>query len=187
MAWIHPFGDGNGRVARILEFAILLRSGVPSPAAHLLSNHYNATRNEYYRHLELASKKNNVNEFFAYALQGLRDGLQEQLQYIFNLIFEISWESYVYEQFNKAKGYEEAIKRKRTLLLEMSKHKNPVPKEKLITLSQLTIDRYRDVQPRTLDRDLDDLEKMNLIEIKKNGYVANKRKVLSFFPLSVIS
>jgi len=44
LAWIHPFGDGNGRVARLLEFAILLNSGVPSPAAHLLSNHYNMTR-----------------------------------------------------------------------------------------------------------------------------------------------
>ncbi len=38
MAWIHPFGDGNGRTARLLEFLILARCGmVPLPAAHLLS------------------------------------------------------------------------------------------------------------------------------------------------------
>lgn len=44
LAWIHPFGDGNGRTARLLEFMILLGGGVPAPAAHVLSNHYNQTR-----------------------------------------------------------------------------------------------------------------------------------------------
>ena len=37
-AWIHPYGDGNGRMTRLLEFVILLRAGVPDVAAHLLSN-----------------------------------------------------------------------------------------------------------------------------------------------------
>jgi Fic family protein len=44
LAWIHPFDDGNGRTARLVELQILLSAGVPMPAAHLLSNHYNATR-----------------------------------------------------------------------------------------------------------------------------------------------
>ena len=48
IAWIHPFGDGNGRTARLIEFQILLASGMPTPAAHLLSNYYNETRQEYY-------------------------------------------------------------------------------------------------------------------------------------------
>ena len=44
IAWIHPFGDGNGRTARLLEFMLLARSGqLPLLAAHLLSNHYNLT------------------------------------------------------------------------------------------------------------------------------------------------
>ena len=44
LALIHPYGDGNGRLSRLLEFAILLRAGVPDIAAHLLSNFYNSTR-----------------------------------------------------------------------------------------------------------------------------------------------
>ena len=56
LAWIHPFGDGNGRTARLIEFQILLGAGVPTVAAHLLSNHYNQTRSEYYRQLSLSSK-----------------------------------------------------------------------------------------------------------------------------------
>lgn len=46
LAWIHPFGDGNGRTARLVEFQLLLSAGIPSAAAHLLSNHYNQTRKE---------------------------------------------------------------------------------------------------------------------------------------------
>ena len=58
LAWIHPFGDGNGRTARLVEFMLLARSGVPAPATHLLSNHYNQTRTEYYRQLDRSSRAN---------------------------------------------------------------------------------------------------------------------------------
>ena len=37
LLWIHPFGDGNGRVARLAEYQILLSAGVPNPVTHLLS------------------------------------------------------------------------------------------------------------------------------------------------------
>lgn len=33
LAWIHPFGDGNGRTARLIEFHLLMSAGMPSPAA----------------------------------------------------------------------------------------------------------------------------------------------------------
>lgn len=60
LAWIHPYGDGNGRTARLIEFQILLGVGMPTVACHLLSNHYNQTRSEYYRQLSLASKTFNI-------------------------------------------------------------------------------------------------------------------------------
>ncbi|NJN71060.1 MAG: hypothetical protein HC801_12855, partial [Nitrospira sp.] len=49
LEWIHPFGDGNGRTGRLLEFYILLRAGNPDISSHILSNFYNETRAEYYR------------------------------------------------------------------------------------------------------------------------------------------
>ena len=55
--WIHPFGDGNGRTARLIEFQLLLEAGIPILAAHLLSNFYNQTRTEYYRQLNITTKK----------------------------------------------------------------------------------------------------------------------------------
>jgi Fic family protein len=56
LAWIHPFGDGNGRTARLCEFLVLVTCGVPTSAAHLISNHCNKTRYEYYRQLQYASR-----------------------------------------------------------------------------------------------------------------------------------
>ncbi len=49
IAWIHPFGNGNGRLARLIEVQILSESGVvPLVATNLLSDHYNKTRSAYY-------------------------------------------------------------------------------------------------------------------------------------------
>jgi len=80
LAWIHPFGDGNGRTARMMEFQALISSGVPSAAAHLLSNHYNATRTEYYRQLDQSSQSPDGEfSFIKYALRGFIDGLKSQL------------------------------------------------------------------------------------------------------------
>ena len=73
---IHPFGDGNGRTARLLEFELLLRGDFPRAAAHLLSNHYNRTRGEYERQLT-AALRGNIASFLAYAVRGLRAELKE--------------------------------------------------------------------------------------------------------------
>ncbi len=72
--WIHPFGDGNGRTGRLLEFYILLRTGLPNIVSHILSNFYNQTRPEYYRQLDQARKKRNLTGFIKYAVQGFSDG-----------------------------------------------------------------------------------------------------------------
>jgi hypothetical protein len=70
----HPFGDGNGRVARLIEVQILSESGViPDVATGLLSDHYNKTRSQYY--LALDGAQGDVTSFVGYALQGLLDEL----------------------------------------------------------------------------------------------------------------
>lgn len=56
IAWIHPFGDGNGRTARLIEFQLMIEAGMPTPAAHLLSNHYNRTRDAYLVELDRTSR-----------------------------------------------------------------------------------------------------------------------------------
>ena len=77
---IHPFPDGNGRTARLIEFHILFANGIPLPAAHLLSDHYNLTRAGYYRELAKASASGgDLLPFIRYALRGFLDGIREQI------------------------------------------------------------------------------------------------------------
>ncbi|MGH3941387.1 MAG: Fic family protein [Pseudonocardiaceae bacterium] len=77
IAWIHPFGDRNGRTARLLECAILAHSGVvPWVSSNLLSDHYNRTRSRYYQRLERASRERDVRGFITVVLSlptGSRD------------------------------------------------------------------------------------------------------------------
>ena len=83
IAWIHPFGDGNGRTARLLESRLLIQAGLPPSAANLLSPHYYCTRSEYNRRLERSSQREDgLPSFLRYALQGLVDGLDEWLKAI---------------------------------------------------------------------------------------------------------
>lgn len=185
LAWLHPFGDGNGRTARILEFAILLASGVPSPAAHLLSNHYNLTRTRYYQELDLASKKNSPYAFIAYAVEGFCDGLKEQLQYIFNQVTDLSWQSYIYETFHNYKHNEGTTKRRRRLALALSHQSQPVPQENMVSLSPELATSYKNRTDKTLSRDIKELEQLGLIEKTDKGYRAKKERILSFLPFKV--
>ena len=75
IAWIHPFGDGNGRTARLVGFTLLLEGGVPAPAAHLLSNHNNRTRSSYYMELDKASHYQEVPPIV------LRCGIKGRIRY----------------------------------------------------------------------------------------------------------
>lgn len=180
IAWIHPFGDGNGRVARLLEFMILLNSGVPSPAAHLLSNHYNITRAEYYRQLDKASRIGDPTEFFTYAIEGFLDGLQEQLQYIQGHIVSVCWRDYIYEVFSTQHS-NNTIKRRRELAIRISEQSEPVDKNSILLLMRKE---YRDKTERTLSRDLNELEKMGLVIRKNTMYAAKKGSILQFLPFS---
>lgn len=178
--WIHPFGDGNGRVARLLEFVILLSSGVPSPAAHLFSNHYNMTRSEYYSQLDKASKTGNPTGFLSYAIQGFLDGLDEQLQYIQRHIVSVCWRDYIYEQF-AAHRSSNIVKRRRDLAVKISEHDEPINKDSILILMR---NEYRSKTERTLARDINELERMRLVIKKKGCYVANKELMLQFLPFS---
>lgn len=180
LAWIHPFGDGNGRVARLLEFAILLSSGVPSAAAHVLSNHYNTTRGRYYSQLDRASKVSDPTGFFSYAIEGFRDGLDEQVQFVQHHVVNVCWRDYIYEVF-RGHGSAAVSKRRRELALRISTVDDPIDKDGILLLMR---HEYRNRTEKTLARDLNELERMQLIVRKTGQYTANKDLILQFRPFA---
>lgn len=56
LAWIHPFGDGNGRVARLQSHAALIRLGVDGDGLWTLSRGLARQRSEYYIRLAGADR-----------------------------------------------------------------------------------------------------------------------------------
>ena len=173
LEWIHPFGDGNGRTGRLVEFYILSSGGNPDITLHILSNHYNNTRTEYYRQLEKASKTKNLTNFIEYALTGFKDGLEQTLEKIQASQLLNSWQKYVYDKFNDVEmGQKEVFKRRRTLSLEIPIDKKfsfkDIP-ELSIKLARL----YSGKSEKTLERDLDELIKNEIIISQVNKYFAN--------------
>lgn len=185
---IHPFGDGNGRTSRLLEFYILLRAGNPDFASHLLSNFYNLTRPEYYRQLDKSSKTGNLSNFIEYAVEGYRDGLNEILEKVQKDLFIISWNSYIYEIFqnsNKVKSRNHVLnKRRRSLILAIPINKE-LNIEEIVNLNLNTATTYNQLSKRTLMRDIKALIDLELIKTDASKYWANIDLLKKFIPRKI--
>jgi len=185
LAWIHPFGDGNGRTARLVEFLLLLNGGVPAPAAHLLSNHYNKTRPRYYQELDRASGSGGeVMPFLLYALQGFVDGLRGQLEDIRHFQHRVMWRDYVREIL-QSEGNTRSVEvraRQQLLVVALSEREQPVAPAEIKLLTPEIAQAYARKTPKTVSRDLNALRELELIEIGRSGVRARTEKILSFLP-----
>lgn len=79
--YMHPFCDGNGRIARLISTDFLIRSELDNFSALTLSKTINETAEAYYQALE--SSENNffdVTPFIQYILKTVYDNLYEVLQ-----------------------------------------------------------------------------------------------------------
>lgn len=162
LVWIHPFGDGNGRTARLLECAILTRSGVvPWLSTNLLSDHYNRTRAEYYRRLNAASTNNDVLGFLRYAARGFVDQLREQITAVQGHQIRVSWINYVHERFTDQPSTDTAV-RQRALLFALSPDENPIGS--LRRLTPELAERYAGKENKTVIRDVNKLVELGLAE-----------------------
>lgn len=191
LAWIHPFGDGNGRTARLLELHVLLASRFPQPVTQLLSNHYNQTRGEYYRQLDKTSSEG-LNGFLLYAVEGFVEELRAQLDRIWTMQYVDRWEQYLYQRFGETRT--DSQRRQLRLVKDLSKASiqratkhplpplKPIPRGELRRLSPALAEAYAGKTERTLTRDLNALEGDGLIQRWEEGWVPNSDSVLAFMP-----
>jgi len=181
LAWIHPFGDGNGRTARLVEFHLLFASGVPLPAAHLLSDHYNRTRTAYYRELAHASTSGgDLIPFLSYGLQGFLDGIRGQIQTVREQQMRVAWENYIHDRFRENK-VSPTQKRRRDLVLELTNHPWVNVSEIDLLTPRIARD-YAAAGDRMLQRDLNAISRMGLI-LRRHGKVrAHKELIQAFLP-----
>jgi Fic family protein len=175
---IHPFGDGNGRTARLMEFQILVSSGVPAVSAHLLSDHYNLTRSEYRRQVDRVEKTGNVIPFIQYAAQGFLDSLRAQIGAVREQQGDIAWQNYIHEYFRSLTS--ESDERRRRLVLDLSLREKPIPLADIPLISTRLAQAYSGKNERTVSRDLEFLIAAGMVEKGKNGFRAKREIILAF-------
>jgi Fic family protein len=182
LAWIHAFGDGNGRTARLCEYLVLVTSGVPSSAAHLISNHCNNTRDEYYRQLQFASESGgDVSRFLTYCASGFVTELSDQLKTVYDRQFRLTWSEHV---ATNIPGRDLAVRDRRRLIAE-ELFGRAVGGDQITSLTPDLARTYARTVPKTLVRDLQELVSAGLLLESNGTYSANTNVLLDFLPMAV--
>lgn len=184
IAWIHPFGNGNGRTARLIEFQLLVQAGVPTVAAHVMSDFYNKTRTRYAQVLAKTSRDPSypIEEFIQYALQGFVDGLREQIDIIRNHQMMVMWQNYVHERFHDRNTPARARQRRLVLDLPLDR---ATPINEIRDLTPRLAREYAGKTLKTVSRDINALSKDGLVVKTKAGVVPLNDQMRAFLPARI--
>ncbi len=182
LVWIHPFNDGNGRTASLLEFYILLRAGLPKICSHILSNFYNQTRDMYYKKIEEATARRDFTGFLEYAVQGFLDGLESVLWQVQMAQLRNAWKVHTRDTLSPKRLLDSRKQRLQTVLDFFSVGTKYVPKD-LTDKSPEIAATYARLSSTALTRDIDDLEAFGLLmKTEGGGYEADIRELVMQLP-----
>ena len=159
----------------MLEYFLLLKIGLPLTAGHILSNHYNLTRDRYYHYLagvDWKSPDKGLVEFMTYAIQGLRDGLYDAQSLVQENQRKVFWQHLVYDQFGRKGG--------RLLTVDKTRRRNVAlnfPTDKGLSLVEVPVATqelsYGELPISTLKQDLSYLKRLGLLQQADGKYYAN--------------
>jgi len=162
---IHPFGDGNGRTARIIEALLLQLSGAKYVPI-MLSNHYYRNIDDYFWAFSqtIKAKDRDVTPFLEFFIKCYNSALREIKQ---NITFFIRRHAlrdyYVFMRNGKY-----IAQRQHDLLDTLLDYASPFSLKDLSSVSQFNV-LYRRVSERTARRDLKKLAQMQLLIIRDDG------------------
>src|SRR5262249_34995205 len=152
------------------------------PAAHLLSDFYNRTRDAYYRELAATSRPPYpVERFIFYAIQGFVDELRAQLGVVRDEQLRVTWENFVHEHFRD--GDTPAKRRQKHIVLDLTGRDTPVPSSKLPELLPRVALCYAGKGAKTITRDVNELVRAGLVRRVRGGLIANIDIIRAFLPL----
>jgi Fic family protein len=99
---IHPFDDGNGRIARAISDLLLARSEESSQRFYSLSNQMLLERKEYYNTLQkVQSKDGEITEWLVWYLNCLYSALQNTEQTIQKVLYKAEfWDKHKTTELN---------------------------------------------------------------------------------------
>lgn len=168
---IHPFWDGNGRVGRVLEAAILKCAGFQySPFA--MARYYLEHIDEYFLMFNVARKAAEGKEpypntaFVRFFLTGMREVLERLHGRVSQVIGLLIFQGYVRDLHDSRK----INLRQYTIVSELTKAGGPVSIEKMRREPWYRA-LYEKLTPKTATRDLKRLLAYDLVTINEKGDV----------------
>ena len=168
---IHPFGDGNGRVARIVE-AFMLRLSNIKYVPTMLSNYYYKKMDAYYWAFSLArkNKEYDVTPFLKFVLEGVIDSLNEikgGVTYPLQVLLMRDYTAYLRKQRRLSQ-------RQCDLVDMLLNDRHPITLQDLLSVTPFNA-LYRNVSERTARRDLQKLadKSIGVLKLENDKYHLN--------------
>jgi len=179
---IHPFGDGNGRVSRLVEAAILFQLGYNIHGFYGLSNYFYRHEQEYKSILQQCSKQKpfNVTPFIRFGVAGFAEELKGINNFIKARINRLIYRTMLVRALNKKISERRRLVNQREyrlldFLLSETEPSDPFSDtpSRRIKLSRLLESSYvryayRGVTPRTFQRELERLGEFGFIRFLRD-------------------
>jgi Fic family protein len=168
---IHPFADGNGRTARIIE-AFMMRLVGMRYVPIMLSNFYYRNMDDYFWAFSKArkSEEHDVMPFVGFVLKGVVESLNVIKGRIIFFIREFTLRDY----YSFLRTGKKITQRQYDLLLTLLDKLIPFVLGDLFTISPFNV-LYRNVSERTARRDLKKLSDARLLYVTEGKYHVNVR------------
>ncbi len=177
LALIHPFADGNGRTARLIEASLLRASGIKYLPS-MLSNYYYREIDNYFVSFSLCrkSKENDITPFIEFVLTGAIYSLNEVKKRITSYIRKSTLNEF-YKLLNNAKTINKRQQELLNLLLD-------APDNKTVTINSIQTELpyrtlYANVSDRTARRDLTKLNELKLLATTSENQFQLDRQILN--------
>lgn len=171
---IHPFGNGNGRTARLIEALLLQVSGIKYIPA-MLSNYYYQNIDDYFWAFSntIRNKENSVTPFLKFTLQGSMLSLRAIKERITFYIRKFSLRDY----YSFLREKRKVTQRQFDLLIGLLDYDKTFSLPDLFNRPQFKI-LYRNVSERTARRDISKLTKERFFYIAEDGHLALNWRVI---------
>ena len=180
---IHPFGDGNGRVSRLVEAGILFQGQYNVHGFYGLSNWFYRHADEYRSLLQKSrrSRPFDLDGFMAFGIRGFRSELQGINNFIKTKMNRVIYRNTLTRAFNQRESARRRVLNQREyglldFLLTATEPRDPFAEEpsRKIALADLSEDPYvrtvyRKVTPRTFRRELARLAQRNFIRFVRDS------------------
>lgn len=168
LAAMHPFLDGNGRTARVLEALLLQRAGLRDACFIAMSNYYYDEKKGYLASLsEVRTRDHDLTPFLLFGLKGVEIQSRRLLNAIQHQLSKELFRNFMLDLFNRLRS-----PRKRVIAERQIEILNLLLESDGMNVDQLlrrTVHSYKrlSVPLKALARDLSDLDHLGAIKLEE--------------------